>query len=319
MGTVLPPARLPRPEADERRGWRSAELQAYQPERTNRTERLRQPDLGGEADPSTRTERIRRPEGHQRPDRLDRPDRSGEADRGGQPVRGIRQASRPTGTGLRSSIKADRRLRSAGPPVPTPVGRDDEPAAADRGSVRSVLRPTAGSGPSRAANALVGKRKKPGGRRRPSSARAFPVIPAVASAATLVAAASGAVTLHSVAASGIDGNVLNPPSGVALSLGQLQDARSAAAGRADRSRGGPASVDPGIDDSAAGRAAKLRQESNRERAAWEAQRTRELELIVDKASDATSEQVFERTIEWFLPVQGFRLSAGFGQAGGMWS
>jgi murein DD-endopeptidase MepM/ murein hydrolase activator NlpD len=182
-----------------------------------------------------------------------------------------------------------------------------------------MLKPTAGAGPSRTANALVGKRKKPGGRRRPSSARAFPVIPAVASAATLVAAASGAVTLNSVAASGIDGNVLNPPSGVALSLGQLQDARSAAAGRADRSRGGPASVDPGIDDSAAGRAAKLRQESNRERAAWEAQRTRELELIVDKASDATSEQVFERTIEWFLPVQGFRLSAGFGQAGGMWS
>jgi hypothetical protein len=115
VGTVLPPARLPRSEADERRGWRSAELQAYQPERTNRTERLRQPDLGGEADPRTRTERIRRPEGHQRPDRLDRPDRGGEADRGGQPVRGIRQAYRN-----RAPVQHQGR-------PPAPVGRPTRP------------------------------------------------------------------------------------------------------------------------------------------------------------------------------------------------
>ncbi|MEQ7010013.1 M23 family metallopeptidase [Actinopolymorpha sp. B17G11] len=183
---------------------------------------------------------------------------------------------------------------------------------------RVTLRTTS-SNPPRTGSALAGRRKKPGTRRRTATARAFPTIPAVASVATLVAAASGAVTLHSVAAAGIDDNAQKPPTGVALSLGQLQDARSAAAGRADRSRGGAASVDPGIDDSDAQRAAELRQETERERAAWEAQRTRELELIVDKASDATREQVFERAIQWFLPLRSFRTSAGFGQSGGMWS
>jgi murein DD-endopeptidase MepM/ murein hydrolase activator NlpD len=210
----------------------------------------------------------------------------------------LARRGRPDTSNPRRDTPAEGRLRPVGP--------------------RAAQHTTPSTIPARTGSALANKGKRPGTRRRNASARAFPAIPAVASVATLVAAASGAVTLHSVAAAGGNPTDQNPPAGVALSLGQIQDARDAAAGRADRSRGGPASVDPGI-NAEAQRAAKLRQQSERERAAWEAQRTRELELIVDKASDATSEQVFKRTIQWFLPLRSFRTSAGFGQAGGLWS
>ena len=187
----------------------------------------------------------------------------------------------------------------------------------------SIAHPTPDGGNGRASAparpgataSAAGKRKKPGGHRRAADRRAFPTIPALAGVATLVAAASGAMTLHSAASTGPDQGSM--PAGIALTVGQLQEARSAAAGRADRSRRGGETADPTAE--AAASAAARDRAAAKERAAWESARTRELQAIERKAAGATDQQVFERVIQWVLPLRSYRLSSGFGQSGSMWS
>jgi murein DD-endopeptidase MepM/ murein hydrolase activator NlpD len=95
---------------------------------------------------------------------------------------------------------------------------------------------------------------------------------------------------------------------MALTAGQLQEARAAAAERANRSRR----------DAVAAATATQERAAARERAAWEQQHSKEIQAAERKAAGATDQQVFARVIKWVLPVRSFRLTAGFGQAGGMW-
>jgi murein DD-endopeptidase MepM/ murein hydrolase activator NlpD len=147
--------------------------------------------------------------------------------------------------------------------------------------------------------------------------RAFPMVPALAGVATFVVAASGALTLQSVG--GLTAASSTPdvlPAGGALSVGQFDDARRAAAGRTGRSDRPTATASPTATTPSA---AQIRQMTAKERADWAAHQTRELELIRSKAQGVKDQYVFERVITWVLPVTNFRLSAGFGQSGSMWS
>jgi murein DD-endopeptidase MepM/ murein hydrolase activator NlpD len=141
-------------------------------------------------------------------------------------------------------------------------------------------------------------------------------VPAVAGVATLVAAATGAMTMHAAAPSTTPSTDVRQgaPAGVALTVNQLHEARSVAASRADRSR-----RDDGRAEAAAREAERQRRLAAAERAVWEAERTKELRLIERSARTATQEQTFERVIEWYLPVRSFRLTAHFGDGGSMWS
>lgn len=170
----------------------------------------------------------------------------------------------------------------------------------------------------RAARPVGGKRKKPGGHRKPAAK--FPTVPAVAGVATLVATATGAMTMQSTASgtSPTGDSQQGAPAGIALTVSQLHEARSAAASRADRSRRDDAEARARA-EAAAREAEKQRRLAAAERAVWEAERTRELRLIEKSAQDATKEQTFERVIQWYLPLRSFRLSAYFGADGSMWS
>ncbi|HZC25676.1 MAG TPA: M23 family metallopeptidase [Actinopolymorphaceae bacterium] len=222
-----------------------------------------------------------------------------QSNRNGQTGRRSRAADRST------LAQDDRQSGRRGEPL---AGR----AAPTRGSSnrrRDPLSATASrASTGRATGNTAGSRKKPGGHRRVESARAFPKIPALAGVATLVVAASGALTVHSglISVTGSGHDV--PPAGMALTAGQLQEARAAAAERANRSRR----------DAVAAATATQERAAARERAAWEQQHSKEIQAAERKAAGATDQQVFARVIKWVLPVRSFRLTAGFGQAGGMW-
>ena len=185
------------------------------------------------------------------------------------------------------------------------------PDASD-GRRRTALSGTASRATSSSAGS--GKRKRPGGHRRAESRRAFPTIPAVAGVATLVVAASSALTLNSglltMSPAGATGALA---AGAPLTLGQLQDERAASADRADRSRREAA------DTVADARARAEALAADKERAAWALKHDQELQSVRQKAAGVTDEQVFRRVIQWFLPLRSFKLSSGFGQPGVLWA
>jgi murein DD-endopeptidase MepM/ murein hydrolase activator NlpD len=163
-----------------------------------------------------------------------------------------------------------------------------------------------------------GQRKKPGGHRKAASNKVFPTIPAVAGVATLVAAGAGAFTLHSgvITTAGGETPAHNPmPGEIALSVNQVQQARAEAAARADRSRRDVKAAS----DAKAAAAREARIAVDKEREAWAEAQSKETQALERTAVGATDAQVLERHIEWVLPVQKFRLSAGFGRSGSMWS
>lgn len=133
---------------------------------------------------------------------------------------------------------------------------------------------------------------------------------------TIVAATSGAMSMHT----GQKSNVSSAPeerampAGIALSLTQLGKDRGDAAARADRS--GRNSYAGSVDRSQLSQQ-QLAAEA-RDREAWERARARELAGIkISNSAGATG--VMERAIHWVLPVSNFKLSAGFGDGGSLWS
>jgi murein DD-endopeptidase MepM/ murein hydrolase activator NlpD len=133
--------------------------------------------------------------------------------------------------------------------------------------------------------------------------------------ATLVVAASGALTLNSgllaMSATGAQGALAG---GAPLTLGQLQDERAASADRANRS-GRDATADPVAD----ARAKAEARAADRERAAWAQQHDRELRSVRARAAGATDAQVFKRVIQWVLPLSSYKLSSGYGAPGVLWA
>ncbi|WP_020576912.1 M23 family metallopeptidase [Actinopolymorpha alba] len=201
-------------------------------------------------------------------------------------------------------------------------------APADRSRQSSRGAGTSNGGNQRAAGSVAsqratqpGKRKKPGGHRKATTGRSFPTAPAVAGVATFVVAASGAVALNAVdiPASLSSDQQQAMPRSISLNAGQLQEARSAAADRANRSRRTPSPTNSSDAEAEAAKARAAKLAAERERAAWERERDKELQAVERKAADAKDEQVLERVIAWVLPVRAYRLSSGFGQSGSMWS
>ncbi|WP_147304707.1 M23 family metallopeptidase [Thermasporomyces composti] len=212
------------------------------------------------------------------------------------------------------SLQANRTTQPSPQPSPQEYRRA---TGTSRGGRRRASRSTiSATRLGRAARPAGGKRKKAAGNRTPAST--FPTVPAVAGVATLVAAATGAMTVHAAAPSSAPTTEVrqSAPAGIALTVNQLHEARSAAASRADRSRGDDARAKA---EAAAREAERQRRLAAAERAVWEAERTKELQLIEKSARAATQEQTFERVIQWYLPLRSFRLSAYFGDAGSMWS
>jgi murein DD-endopeptidase MepM/ murein hydrolase activator NlpD len=167
-----------------------------------------------------------------------------------------------------------------------------------------------------AASASGGRRKAPAGHRKRARRKAFPAVPVAASMVTLVAAASGAMSLHP----GQKADVKSAseehamPAGIALSLTQLGNERDKAAARSDRSdRNSYAGT---VDRSNFDR--ERTAEEARDRQAWEQQRAKELAGIRG-SGDGETGVVLDRAIHWVLPVSDYRLSAGFGDGGSLWS
>ena len=164
--------------------------------------------------------------------------------------------------------------------------------------------------------------ERPGGHRKAETRRSFPTVPILAGVATL-AVASGAVAVgQSTLTHGGSSVERALPASIARSVSQVQQARDDAAKRADRSKrtakptAGPADTDDTSDLTAAHRA---RAAADQERAAWAARHSQEIQSIERTAAGATDQQTIERSIKWTLPVRKFRLSAGFGRSGSMWS
>ncbi|GAB3415024.1 M23 family metallopeptidase [Flindersiella endophytica] len=167
-----------------------------------------------------------------------------------------------------------------------------------------------------AAVSSAGRRKQPAGHRKRSRRRAFPAVPVAASMVTLVAAASGAMSLHP----GQKADVKSAseeramPAGIALSLTQLGTERDKAAARSDRSdRNSYAGT---VDRSNFDR--EQQADEARDRAQWEQERAKELSGIRG-TGDGETGVVLDRAIHWVLPVSGYRLTAGFGDGGSLWS
>ncbi|MET9018738.1 M23 family metallopeptidase [Actinopolymorpha sp. NPDC004070] len=106
------------------------------------------------------------------------------------------------------------------------------------------------------------------------------------------------------------------PASIARSVSQVQQARQDAAERADRSR---RTAKPTADAADLAAAHRARAAADQERAAWAARHSQEIQSIERTAAGATERQTMERSVEWTLPVRKFRLSAGYGRAGSMWS
>ncbi len=123
--------------------------------------------------------------------------------------------------------------------------------------------------------------------------------------------------MQSAAGTALNSDHSAAPAGIALTVGQLQEARAAAAGRADRSRR-DAAVSERAARADARSAAELARATAKERAAWELARSKELAALKRGAAGANDQHVMERIIEWVLPLRSYRLSSGFGQAGNMW-
>lgn len=161
-----------------------------------------------------------------------------------------------------------------------------------------------------------------GGHRKAETGRSFPTVPVLAGVATF-AVASGAVFVGSSGLARGETTVERAlPASIARSVSQVEQARENAAGRADRSKrkakpGADAADTDGAADVAA--AHRARAAADKERAAWAAQHSQEIQSIERTAAGATDRQTMERSVEWTLPVRKFRLSAGYGRAGSMWS
>ncbi|HEY6740569.1 MAG TPA: peptidoglycan DD-metalloendopeptidase family protein [Actinopolymorphaceae bacterium] len=168
-------------------------------------------------------------------------------------------------------------------------------------------------------SAAVGERprRRPGGRRKAvRKKKSFPAVPAVAGVATAVVASAGTMT---VAAAG-DTFAPQPaavqamPGGLRLDATNVSEARESAAKRTDRS----ARDEDQKRQLARERARALA--SAKERAAWEAQRARELaEAEKRQQGEKTGHTVLERVIDWSVPLDHYRLTAGYGQSSSLWS
>ncbi|MFD2082192.1 M23 family metallopeptidase [Actinopolymorpha cephalotaxi] len=106
------------------------------------------------------------------------------------------------------------------------------------------------------------------------------------------------------------------PASIARSVSQVEQAREDAARRSDRSK---RTAKPTADAADLAAAHRARAAADQERAAWAAEHSQEIRSIERTAAGASGRQTMERSIEWTLPVRKFRLSAGYGRAGSMWS
>jgi murein DD-endopeptidase MepM/ murein hydrolase activator NlpD len=163
----------------------------------------------------------------------------------------------------------------------------------------------------------AGRHRKPGQRKKPVERRPIRAVPAVAGIATIVAAATGAIALHtndSLAAAANQTKAKFKAEGasdVAASLNQLRASRQAAAERADRERRQTLAE---LEKQKADKAADIKA-----RATWEASRTAEIAKAEKRAAGASDVPlVLDRYIRWSLPLSKFRLTGRFGDAGSLW-
>lgn len=238
-----------------------------------------------------------------------------------EPAKHRRAASADRARPLRGSAGSSPGRRVAGFSDTLRIPDDARAQSVRREVLDSVEATEAAASPSPAPSnreAAAGQRKKRGGHRRAASNKSFPTIPAVAGVATLVAAGAGALTLQSgvITAAAGETTAHSPmPGEIALSVNQVQQARAEAAARADRSKRDAKAVS----DAKAAAAREARIAVEKERAAWAEAQSKQAQALERTAAGATDTQVFERHIEWVLPVEKFRLSAGFGRSGSMWS
>jgi murein DD-endopeptidase MepM/ murein hydrolase activator NlpD len=163
----------------------------------------------------------------------------------------------------------------------------------------------------------AGRHRKPGQRKKQVERRPIRAVPAVAGIATIVAAATGAIALHTndslASASSQPKAKFNAggASDVAASLGQLRASRQAAADRADRERRQTLAE---LEQQKAAKAADIKA-----RASWEASRTAEIAKAQDRAAGVSEVPlVLDRYIKWSLPLAKYRLTGRFGDAGSLW-
>lgn len=164
----------------------------------------------------------------------------------------------------------------------------------------------------------AGRHRKPGQRKKQVERRPIRAVPAIAGLATIVAAATGAIALHtndSLASAA--GNQIKPKykaegaSDVAASLNQLRNSRAAAADRAARER---RQTLADLEKQEAAKVADLKA-----RATWEASRSAEIAKQEKLAAGYDDRPlVLDRYIKWSLPLAKYRLTGRFGDAGSLW-
>jgi murein DD-endopeptidase MepM/ murein hydrolase activator NlpD len=160
------------------------------------------------------------------------------------------------------------------------------------------------------------------GRRKRARRRGTVVPVAAASVVALAAATSNAIALQSIdqpaTPLALDSGTLAQraaqaqPESRKLSLAHVREEREAAATRSSRD----GSTRPTSREQAADRAQQAAEA--RDRAAWEELRVRDLAEVA-RSSGGRGTAVMDRVVRWVVPLDSYRLSAGFGQSGSLWS
>lgn len=142
----------------------------------------------------------------------------------------------------------------------------------------------------------------------------------LAGVASLVAAASGAVILQPGSPLSAHADSENPEAKTsnaaqALTAVAVEEARQSAVSRANRSG---AAREAQREEAAE---QKREEAEAAEFAAWEKERAQEIDRVEENVDDAVKTQfVLERSVSgWIAPLESYRLSARYGQAGGYWS